>query len=92
MRNERIVRLTVAALLLCAAVLSSACSKAAASGGGDGKVLVSAKCRRCHTLGRVDRATKNEVQWLDTVERMRSHGLSVTDAEKQAIATYLAQR
>jgi cytochrome c5 len=71
-----------------------ACSPAKTDSGGgaalDGKALVDTKCTQCHTLDRVTSSKMTGDEWAKTVNDMVSKGLQVTDAEKQAIVTYLS--
>jgi mono/diheme cytochrome c family protein len=67
-------------------------SEGSESGAADGEALVEQKCTLCHTLDRVDQASKSADEWSATVDRMVGHGLVVTDDEKTVIVDYLAQR
>jgi len=71
-----------------------ACSPAKTESGGgsglDGKALAETKCAQCHTLDRVTSAKMTGSEWATTVDEMVTKGLQVTDAEKQAIVTYLS--
>jgi hypothetical protein len=58
----------------------------------DGAGLVNALCHRCHPIQRVQVARKSRDAWTATVNRMRSHGLVVTDQQAQSIINYLARR
>jgi hypothetical protein len=48
------------------------------------------RCTRCHTLDRVQTASKSLAQWQITVERMRAKGAELTDDEVQVLIEYLA--
>jgi hypothetical protein len=58
----------------------------------DGAGLVSVVCTKCHPIQRVQAARKSRDGWTRTVTRMQTHGLKVTNAQKQTIIDYLAQR
>jgi cytochrome c5 len=82
------------AAVACAAVLLAGCG---ASGSGsassaDGATLVSQVCSKCHPVSRVDGAKKDRSGWTATVDRMVTHGLQVSDAQKTAIVDYLTKR
>jgi hypothetical protein len=70
----------------------SAGSSTTGSSTAGGAALVSDRCSKCHPLQRVESAQKDRSGWTRTLTRMQTHGLQVTDAEKQAIIDYLTQR
>lgn len=55
-----------------------------------GAELLQDRCTRCHTLDRVQTASKSLVEWQTTVERMRTKGAQLTDDEVQILTEYLA--
>jgi mono/diheme cytochrome c family protein len=57
-----------------------------------GERLFLDKCQRCHGLERVNAKTYSRGVWDETVQRMQSNGLRVTDAERAAIIDYLVSR
>lgn len=57
----------------------------------DGATLLQARCTRCHTLSRVERAQKTLDEWETTIQRMRGKGASLTDEEARTLAKYLAE-
>jgi hypothetical protein len=73
-------------------VLSSAGGGAANVSPTDGAGLVSALCTHCHPAERVDSAHKDRNGWTATIARMESHGLQVTDQQRQSIIGYLTKR
>ena len=82
-------------VLLAVAMLLTAvagCSSSLASSASDGATLVAEQCGRCHPVERVNGAKKDQAGWTATVERMRSHGLVVTDQQAAAIVAYLSKR
>lgn len=58
----------------------------------EGETLVQNKCSMCHTLDRVNDAEKNRAEWEQTVSRMETNGLVVTEEEKSLIIDHLATR
>ncbi len=56
------------------------------------KAILQARCTRCHSLDRVDRARYDLAGWKGTIDRMISHGAKLTDKEKGALADHLANR
>lgn len=61
-------------------------------GGLDGAGLVQQRCTVCHSLDRVNAASKDKAGWETTVSRMIRNGAKVTEQEKAAIVQYLAGR
>jgi cytochrome c5 len=55
-----------------------------------GEELLQDRCTRCHTLDRVQTASKSLAEWQTTVERMRAKGTQLTDDEVQVLTEYLA--
>jgi cytochrome c5 len=55
-----------------------------------GEEMLQDRCTRCHTLDRVQTASKSLAQWQITVERMRAKGAELTDDEVQVLIEYLA--
>ena len=58
----------------------------------DGATLVDQACTRCHPIDRVAAAKKDRAGWTRTVDRMRTHGVQLTDAQAMAIVDYLTKR
>jgi hypothetical protein len=54
--------------------------------------LIESKCVMCHTLDRVKAAKHDAAGWEQTISRMRSNGLVITDEEMQQILDYLESR
>jgi cytochrome c2 len=77
-----------------AATTSSVSSSGPSAAGGlsDGAKLVASKCTRCHSIDRVQAARKSREVWTATITKMQGHGLQVTDAEREAVITYLTVR
>ncbi|MBA4421210.1 MAG: hypothetical protein C0391_08685 [Anaerolinea sp.] len=69
----------------------SACASATQSNSLDGKALMEAKCSTCHSVDRVKNTKKTQSEWSNVILRMVGLGLEVTDAEKEAVITYLAE-
>jgi len=55
-----------------------------------GEELLQDRRTRCHTLDRVQTASKSLAEWQTTVERMRTKGAQLTDDEVQVLTEYLA--
>ena len=72
-------------------IVLSACAPGTQSSTVDAKALTEAKCSTCHSIDRVKNANKTQSEWSSVVLRMVGQGLDVTDAEKEAIVTYLAE-
>jgi len=53
-------------------------------------VLVETKCSMCHTLDRVWAAEYDRAGWEATVDRMKQHGLVISDDEYTQVVDYLA--
>ncbi len=56
----------------------------------DGAVLIEEKCGRCHSSTRVTGAAKTMDEWTTTVDRMISHGASLSAEERQLLVDFLA--
>lgn len=83
------------ALLIGATACSGGDATVENAGGRDtadpAKSLVDSKCAMCHTLDRVYTANKTQAEWEATLDRMKTNGLVVTDAEYASILDYLSQ-
>ena len=55
-----------------------------------GEELLQDRCTQCHTLDRVQTASKSLAEWQTTVERMRTKGAQLTEDEVQVLTEYLA--
>jgi hypothetical protein len=59
----------------------------------DGDALVEARCGRgCHGVDWVTRYHGDEAGWRDTIDRMIGYGAVLGDGERDALASYLAER
>jgi len=92
-------RLTLAVtltVLVIAAALAGGCASGSAGVANvsptDGAGLVSALCGQCHPIQRIETARKDRNGWTAAVARMESHGLHVTDQQRQSIIDYLTKR
>ena len=56
-----------------------------------GAELLRERCTACHTLDRVQRASKTEAEWEATVERMRGKWDELTAQEAQTLIEYLVE-
>ena len=88
-RSGSLAGLVVIAVLTAAA---AGCSSASEGATIDSESLLQRRCSVCHTLERVDAATKDRAGWLATIDRMRTKGAAVNDAESQQLADYLESR
>lgn len=52
--------------------------------------LIETKCSMCHSTDRVWAAKKSSEEWVTTIDRMKTNGLVVTDAEYDQIVEYLS--
>lgn len=93
MQNMRLVAAVVslaAALCLSGCATGTGATSSTSSATTPAATLVAEKCVQCHGLDRVWAASKDRAGWTETLTRMQSHGLQVTDAEKGTILDYLA--
>ena len=90
--RSRIGAVAATVVLLAAAAVSVDCAQQAAVGAApnDGASIVQEKCGRCHPLARVEAAKKDKAGWTTTVNRMTTHGLVVSTAQKAAVIDYLS--
>jgi len=65
----------------------TAVSLYAASGG---EKLFYEKCVSCHGSSLSLNKTKSKSQWVQTVKRMKKHGLKVSGSQSKAIAEFLS--
>lgn len=79
-------------LVLLGAGCAQSGSSASASGATGGQALFESKCSVCHGLERPNSVKKDRAGWVATVDRMRSHGALVDDAQAAAIVDYLVKR
>jgi hypothetical protein len=98
------MRLPIVAIAICAIMITSQCggtqseinpqNPAVTSQSGsnpiDGKALLQERCSVCHPFNRVERTTKTVAEWTSTVQRMISHGASLTPQEADTLINYLA--
>ncbi|MCP4401209.1 MAG: hypothetical protein GY801_28415 [bacterium] len=60
-----------------------------------GKTLVEQKCSTCHTLTRVEEASKNQAEWAETIASMAEYSEDpefLTEEERGSIIEYLTSR
>jgi cytochrome c5 len=62
----------------------------ASSSSLDGAALVQERCTVCHSIDRIQSASKTKDQWTSTVERMIGKGANLNADEKTAVINYLA--
>lgn len=56
------------------------------------QALTDRRCSMCHSLDRVYEADLDRAGWQETMERMQTLGLVVTDEEFQVILDFLSER
>ena len=81
--------MVLSALLLSVAACTSGASPSTDTSGASLE-LVKNKCTMCHTIDRINEATKDTAGWEETVTRMRAKGAVLTDAEAAQIVEYLS--
>jgi len=57
---------------------------------GPGSTLTENKCKICHELQHIRRATLSRGEWADNLRNMKERGTPMTDAEMAVILEYLA--
>lgn len=73
-------------------IVSVCNAKKQAGEAGDIKTLFEKKCSGCHGTKKATGQKKNQVEWADTVMRMKNkNGAPVNDNEAKAIIDYLAK-
>lgn len=53
--------------------------------------LTNQRCSECHTMARVRNTAKTPEEWSNTVKRMQSKGMKITDEEFDLIVAFLAE-
>jgi hypothetical protein len=53
------------------------------------KALVEKECSKCHSLSRVNKASKDTAAWKKTVDRMIKKGANIKPEETDAVIQYL---
>ncbi len=81
--------LKIVILTLLLSVFISACSPGSATT-LDGPALLEQRCTECHTLDRVERASKSPAQWGTTVRRMVNKGAELNTLEQEVLIEYLS--
>ena len=56
-----------------------------------GLALIEAHCAGCHSLSLVTGARRGELQWAETVTRMRDYGAEMTDEDSARIVAFLTR-
>ncbi len=83
--------LKIGILTLVVSVYISACSGNPSSATTlDGPTLLEQRCTECHTLDRVERASKSPAQWETTVRRMVNKGAELNTLEQEVLLEYLS--
>jgi cytochrome c553 len=92
MMRHRVALAAMASLVVVLVLLGGCSSGSSTALPNDGAALVAAACTKCHPATRYEAVKKDRTGWTGTVTRMQTHGLQVTDAEKQTIIDYLTKR
>lgn len=90
------------AVAVCIAIVATGCSGSSQQESGFGpatgdpvvdsaRALTEKKCTLCHTIDRIVKADKTPEGWKETVDRMKSNGLVITEQEEQTIIDFLAK-
>ena len=53
------------------------------------KALVEKECSKCHSLSKVNKASKDSAAWSKTVDRMIKKGANIKPEDKDAVIQYL---
>jgi len=56
-----------------------------------GRVILDRTCTGCHALQLVTSSRKSRAEWQDTISRMISFGVELTDDERQTVEDYAAE-
>ncbi|MGB2897280.1 MAG: hypothetical protein WBB65_14090 [Anaerolineales bacterium] len=56
----------------------------------DGKTLLEGRCTACHTLDRIERASKSPADWGINVRRMVGEGAELNASEQEVLIEYLS--
>lgn len=81
---------TVIVMLMTVAVLFSVALHSLAAVLKDPRALFEETCSQCHSIDIPKGEKMSKADWLDIVSRMRSNGLSISDAEAAVIVDYLS--
>ena len=57
----------------------------------DGQALLNERCTKCHSLDRVEAASKTADEWKTTVARMVGKGAKLSAEEQAVLLDYLAK-
>lgn len=92
--------LILIALVILVAAAGCGSSSTSTSGGGttatqaptpDGKALVQERCTVCHSLDRIQSASKTADEWKTTVDRMIGKGAQLNADEEAAVIEFLTK-
>lgn len=62
-----------------------------ASRAASGQELVNTICTQCHTLDNLTRAPRKAGDWPDVIDNMVQFGLEISEADRKAVESYLAE-
>jgi len=76
----------------CAPTPAATVTEAPAPGADpEGQALLQANCTECHSLSRVERASKTAEEWMNTVNSMVDYGAVLSAEELDILVDYLAE-
>jgi cytochrome c5 len=73
------------------AATATAAMEAPPTAGIDGQALLQDRCTGCHSLTRVETASKTAEAWEATVNRMIGYGVVLSAEELEVLVQYLAE-
>ena len=92
MRDSRLTIPAIMALILSAggAITTARGQQPAAAPAEAPKAIVDRVCQSCHDMSTLSQNPHKAGEWPGIVQRMRSYGADLTDAEAKQAADYLA--
>jgi len=91
--NSRALTSAAGGLLVIGALALVGCTPQGNAATTDpGGALLERRCSICHTLDRINSATKDEAGWNATIDRMRTKGAVVSEEEQKALVAYLLSK
>jgi hypothetical protein len=80
---KNFIGVLVSCTFLLLLTVSPACAQPAA------KALVEKECSKCHSISKVNKASKDSAAWSKTVDRMIKKGANIKPEDKDAVIQYL---
>jgi len=78
-------------LILFTAGAALAAAQNASLPDGDGKAAVNGACTSCHGVDLITGKTATQQEWTGIVDRMKTYGASLSDAQTKTMVDYLAK-